>query len=41
MQHLTSFPKWEPAAGETDVFDEIGADRRRHRAREIDLGFEA
>jgi prevent-host-death family protein len=39
-EHLTSFPKWEPGAGETDVFDEIEAERRRHTARDIDLGLD-
>ncbi len=40
-EHLTSFPKWEPPEGETDVFDEVQADRGRHRARQIDLEFDA
>lgn len=33
---LAAFPKGEPD-GDPDVFDEIEADRARHRAREIDL----
>ena len=39
-EHVASFPKWEPAPGEPDVFDEIEADRVRHRPREVDLGID-
>ena len=39
--HLAAFPKWEPGPGDTDVFDEVEAERRRHTARELDLGLEA
>jgi prevent-host-death family protein len=41
LEHLTSFPKLAAPPGEPDVFDEIEAERERHRPREVELGSDA
>jgi prevent-host-death family protein len=44
VDHLRDFPKIEPGPGETDVFDEIEAERKRSfaplRDFEIELGLD-